>query len=437
MADLRAEQRRGDTIVPHEFVLRHVNVLDETGGFEGPRDVRVKDGIVAEVGSALANDGTSYDLDGLFLMPGMFDCHAHLGLFTLDMLEAMRTPISRWALEAAKTARVVLESGVTFVRDAGGIDAGIRDAIRDNLTVGPRAQIAIVMLGQTGGHSDGFLYGPGLEVSTGYIFPEYPGRPRYRVDGVDAMRETVRRVLRAGADWVKLATTGGFLSPLDDPRAPELTPEEIQVAVYEAARKGKSVLAHAMGGEGVDNAISAGVRSIEHGVFLSEAQAHSMANADCFLVPTLAIAHDGLRLAEAGKLPPVSAQKALGIRDIIGDCVQIARQAGVKIATGADFVSREQHGRNLEEIFLLRKCGLTASEALLAATINGAELCGVDDRYGRIAPGYVFDAILLDEEPSGNLSVFERPGAATGVFQGGQPIVSHPRIAAATSAAST
>jgi imidazolonepropionase-like amidohydrolase len=369
-------------------------------------------------------------------MPGIFDCHAHITVSTVDPLEALRTPLSRWAIEAADNGRRVLEVGVTFLRDAGGMDAGIRGAFADGLARGPRAQISIVMLTQTGGHADGFLPGAGIELSTSYIFPDYPGRPPYLVDGADEMRRTVRRILRAGADWIKLATTGGVMSPTDDPERAELTLEEIEIAVAEAARHGKFVLAHANAGEGLDNAVRAGVRSIEHGVYLNEGQAAAMAKKGCFFVPTLAIARDVMRMADAGKLPPYAAAKANEMRDRIGGAVAIAVAAGVKIATGADFVTREQHGRNLEEIFLLREAGLTVPQALLAATCNGAELCGVGHLYGRIAPGYVFDAVLLDEEPGGDLSMFDRPGAVTGVFKGGDVILRHPRLATAAEAVS-
>ncbi len=411
------------------FVLRKVNVLDESGGFEGPLDVRVDNGVVAEIGVGLSTDAVSYELDGLFLMPGVFDCHAHVGLSTIDPLECLRTPITRWSLQAGANARTILEAGVTFVRDAGGIDAGVRDAIADGLVSGPRVQISIVLLTQTGGHADGFLAGPGLELSSGYLLPDYPGRPPYLVDGVDQMRRAAREVLRAGGDWIKLATTGGVISPTDDPEGAELTFEEIEAAVFEAARKHKYAFAHANGGEGLDNAVRAGVRSVEHGVYLTEKQAAAMAAAGCYFVPTLAIARDVMRLADAGKLPPYAAAKAQEMRSRIGGAVETARAAGVKIAVGADFVTREQHGRNLEEIFLLREAGLTVEESLIAATRTGAELCGVGDTLGRIATGFVFDAIVLDEEPGGDLSLFDRGGAVTGVFKGGVPVVPHARLA--------
>ena len=154
-----------------------------------------------------------------------------------------------------------------------------------------------------------------------------------------------------------------------------------------------------------------------------------MASRGCFLVPTLTVLDEVMRWAEQGGiLPEYAERKALAVRDRLGAAVEIARAHGVKVVLGSDFIRREQHGNNLAEIPLLHKAGLSVEETLLAATRNGAELLGVADRHGSIAPGYVFDAILLDAEP-GDLSQFARPGAVTGVFKGGEPVVRHPRLA--------
>jgi imidazolonepropionase-like amidohydrolase len=411
--------------------LRGVAVLDPTGSFDGPLDVLVQKGTIVAVGPGRprAADATDIDCTGLFLMPGVFDCHAHVGIGSLDLGRLLDQPISRWALEASVNMRQTLEAGVTFVRDAAGADAGIRDAVNDGVVPGPRLQISIVLIAQTGGHGDGFLRGPGLELASQYIVPDYPGRPPMLADGVDAVRHAVRATLRAGADWIKLAATGGVLSPHDDPFGAEFTFDEIAAAVFEAGRKKRSVMVHAFGGEGVDNAVAAGVRSIEHGIFVTEEQAARMASSGCWLVPTLAVMEDVFALARAGSLPAPSVRKALELEPLVGQAVAIAREAGVRIALGTDSFTRAAHGRNLREIALMRRAGLTAQESLLAATSAGAELCGVSDRYGSIAPGHTFDAILLDEDPS-DTTVFERPGAVTGVFKGGTPVVPHPRLKA-------
>ena len=414
------------------FVLREVCVLDEGGGFGGPTDVGVEQGVVTAVGPNLpAGDGPGVDCAGLWLLPGIVDCHSHLAVSTLDPLERLRTPVTKWALEAAQNARRILRCGVTTLRDPGGADAGIRDAIAGGFVDGPRLQVAVVTLCQTGGHADGYLPGAQVECSADYV-AGFPGRPPYVVDGADDMRRVVRTVLRAGADWIKLCTTGGVVSPHDDGEIPELTEEEIAVAVFEARRKGKGVMTHAFGGEGIDNAVRAGVRSVEHGIFLTDEQAAEMARRGCFLVPTLYAIREVVGWAEqGGVLPEYAERKALALRDKLGNAVAIARAHGVKIALGSDFIRRELHGRNLAEIPLLHEAGLSVEETLLAATRNGAELLGLADRVGRIAPGYAFDAILVDDEP-GDLSMFAAPGAVTGVFKAGVPALVHPRLEAAT-----
>lgn len=409
------------------FTLREAVVLDQSGSFDGPVDVHVRDRRIAAVGKDVAADGPSIDFSGLWLLPGIFDCHDHVAFSTVDMLEVLQTPVSRWALEAARNVRLTLESGVTFVRDLSGADGGLRDAIAAGDVPGPTLQVSVVLICQTGGHGDGYLGGAGLEAT---LAPAYPGRPPYLVDGPEAMRHVVRATLRAGADWIKLATTGGLVSEHDEPLVPELTPEEIEVAVFEAARKGKHVSAHAYGGQGLTNAIEAGVRSIEHGGFLTEEQAASMAKRGCFLVPTLSAMRDCLRWAEQGALTPTQCRKILDFGLDLGECVRIAKAHGVPLASGTDYIKREQHGKNLEELTLMHQAGLTVEETLLAATAGGAELCGVDRDRGRIAAGYVFDAVVLDADP-GDLSGFASPGAVTGVFQAGRAVVAHPRIAEA------
>jgi imidazolonepropionase-like amidohydrolase len=409
------------------FVLRGAYVLDEGGGFSDPLDVEVVDGRVTRLAESLPTDGPrSLDFSGLWLMPGMFDCHDHVSFSSLSAAENLSTPVTQWALEAAKNARLTLEGGVTFVRDLAGSDAGIRDAIERGFVPGPTLQIAVVLIAQTGGHGDGFFRGAGFEAFSGYLMPDFPGRPPFLVDGLDSMRHVVRAVLRAGADWIKLATTGGLFSEHDEPLVAELTLEEIGVAVFEAARKGKGVSAHAYGGEGLTNAVRAGVRSVEHGGFLTEEQAALMAERGCWLVPTLSAMRDVLGFAREGMLTPAQSRKVLGFGLDLGAAVRVAKEHGVRMACGTDYISRQQHGRNLEEVLLMREAGLTVEEALLAATAGGAELCGVAHEYGRIAPGYVFDAIVLDEDP-GDLSTFGQPGVVTGIFKAGVPVMEHAR----------
>jgi imidazolonepropionase-like amidohydrolase len=358
------------------------------------------------------------EFEDLWVMPGFFDCHAHLSCWADDTLGYLQMPVTRWTLEVAANARRLLEMGVTFVRDPGGADAGVRSAIDDELVPGPRLQVAIIALSQTGGHGDGFLPGPGLETPGGFLESDYPGRPPHIADGVEGVRLAARKIFRAGADWLKLCTTGGLLSPgIDHPDEAEFTEDEIRSATAEAKRRRKPVMVHAYGGEGLTLAVKAGARSIEHGLRLTEEQALLMAERNCWLVPTLAVMHELSEMAANCAFSANVTRKVEEIRPQIGEAVALARAAGVRIAAGTDLIT--QHA-NLREIVHLHDTGLSPSEALLAATIEGAELCGVGKELGRLRPGYRFDAIVLDRDPS-DLEVFrtqDRPAAA--VFKNGR-----------------
>jgi imidazolonepropionase-like amidohydrolase len=414
---------------PPDLFVRGANVMDETGGFTGPLDVLVERGVVTGIGRDLS-PGTSQvrlEGEGLWLLPGIFDCHVHTGLSSFDTLELLRTPFSRRVLETADVLRRTLLSGVTFVRDAGIADAGVRDAVAAGYVPGPTLQVSVVAIGSTGGHTDGFLTGPGLECSVDYSLPDYPGRPPHLADGPDEIRKVVRLALRAGADWIKLVATGGVLANWEGDFYPELSFEDLVAAVHEAATRHRPVMVHALGGDAIRWAVAAGARSIEHGVFLTEQDAAAMAARGCFFVPTLAIYDRLVSLARAGQLDPRRATRAIEVGEHLGEAVRIAKAAGVKIALGSDFGHRDDHGRNLSELALLKGAGLSSEEALLAATSHGAELCGVADRLGRLAPGYEFDAIVLGQPPT-DLALMSEPGAVIGVFQRGTPVVVHPTL---------
>ncbi len=412
------------------LVLRAVRVLDEAGGFTGPVDVAVTDGTVSAVGKDLAVRPSHRDVDaaGLWLMPGIVDCHAHPGLPSFDAFELLRTPLSLRTLESAQALRRTLEAGVTLLRDAGGVDAGVRDAVSRGYVPGPHLQVSVLPLGPTGGHGDGFLAGPALDCTTDYTVPDYPGRPPFTVDGPEEMRKVVRLLLRSGADWIKLMATAGVLASGDGMFTAELGAEEMAVAVAEATRRGKGVMVHALGGPAVRAAVEAGARSVEHAVFLTEQDAALMAARGCTLVPTLAIYHELAAHASAGELAGAAAERMAQVAPKLGEAVAIARAAGVPVALGSDFGHRDRHGRNLAELYYLTKAGLTIEEALLAGTAEGAQLCGVAGKRGRIAPGHAFDAIVLDEDP-GDLSCFLQTGAVTAVFKDGVPMSPHPHLA--------
>lgn len=406
----------------NSLVLHGVYVLDPTGSFDGrTSDVVVVDGRITYVGRAapahpeLAHE----DGRGRWLIPGVVDCHAHVTSLSLDMLELLEMPVTRWSLEAGRNAEAMLRAGVTTARDAGGADAGIRDSIRAGIIAGPELLISCTMLSETGGHADGFLSGPGVECTAGYVVPDFPSMPSPIVNGVEGMRHKVREILRAGGDWIKIAISGGVLSGHDEPGHPQFGFDEISMAVVEARRKGKHVMAHAVAGPGITDAVRAGVRSIEHGVLLTEEQAALMAKSGCFLVPTLTVLSQMMEKARAGELSPVSARKALELEGVVGECVRIARDHGVSIALGSDFMTRDQHGFNLVEIDSLHRAGLTPQEALLSATAVGQDLCERGSSYGRIQTGFAFDALILGADPS-DTAVFTDPKTVKSVYRSGR-----------------
>ncbi|WP_405868919.1 MULTISPECIES: amidohydrolase family protein [unclassified Streptomyces] len=365
-------------------------VFDGTGADPAPADVVVADGRIVDVGTDLDGD-THVDCTGRTLLPGLFDCHVHLTLNGIGLLGALQKPFSYQFFEAAVNLRRTLEAGITTVRDAAGADLGVKQAVDDGLVTGPRVQISIGLISQTGGHGDNWMpsgHCAGLAVP-------HPGRPPAIADGPDEMRRTARTLLRAGAEVLKVCTTGGVLSPRDDPRHSQFTPAELDVLVAEATTQGRYVMAHAQGAEGIKNAVRAGVRSIEHGIYLDDEAIDLMLERGTWLVPTLIAPVAVIRAAEAGvQIPDAMVRKAAEVAEVHADSVRRAAEAGVRIAMGTDS-GIGPHGTNLDELPLMEECGMSPGEVLAAATSSSARLLGYDD-LGLIEPGRRADLVLVE-----------------------------------------
>ncbi len=413
---------------PATFTLRGVHLMNADGEFDRSTDVAVSGGSISAIGPGLPLDATAPDVDlaGVWVMPGIVDTHLHAVTHSFDGWEQLSTPYSYRIAETLSALRRTLRAGVTLVRDAGGLDAGLRDAVAAGLSPGPELQVSVVPLNRTGGHGDGFLPGTGWELPTDGMLPAYPGRPPHVADGPDEVRRVVRTILRSGADWLKIMATGGVLSAGSGSFPIEFTPEELGTAVSEATMRGIPVMVHALGGDAIAVALRAGARSIEHGIGLTESDAALMADRGATLVPTLGIyAYLADQAKIPGALPEVARSRAQSAGARLGEAVRIARAAGVPIALGTDFAHRDMHGRNLSEITHLVRAGLTLPAALLAATATGADLCGVGSVTGRLLPGYRFDAVLMDAEPTAD--TFLDPDVVTGVLQAGRVVRAHPR----------
>ena len=405
-------------------------LIDGTGAdpVENATVVIEGDGIVA-AGSGeainLPHDAAVIEAHGMTLMPGLIDCHVHLaGQWGHDLARGLMTPPSLSLLYAVPNARATLEAGVTTVRDAGLTPAGVKLAIERGLFPGPRMLVAVSILSQTGGHGDGFMpcCADFSRMPAGHPLPT--DVPTGITDGVEAMRHKVREVLRAGADWVKLCTSGGVLSAGDSPDSAQFTVDEIAVAVYEAAAQGKRCMAHAQSNRGIKNAIEAGIASIEHGVYLDDEAIAMMIERGVYLVPTLVAPQDVLDIAEAhpNLMPPYAVAKARTMVAAHRASFRAAVAAGVKVAMGTDS-GVGQHGGNARELGLMvQHGGMTPMQALVASTRSAAELLRLDDQLGTVAPGKLADLLIVDGDPLADVRVLEDRDRLALIVKGGAPV---------------
>lgn len=407
-------------------VIRGARVFDGERFVTGTPDVVVEGAEITAIGAgagarveSAASEAPELvevlDASGQTLTPGFVDAHVHLLMESVGDLAAILTPFSLQFYESVRNMRRTLDVGITTVRDAGGADMGLKTAQATGLVAGPRLRISVNIIGQTGGHSD-HLLPSGVEMP---LMSAHPGRPNGVGDGPDELRKVTRSMFRAGADQIKICTTGGVLSPADDPRHSQLTLDEIRAIVEEAQARESYVLAHAQGTAGIKNAILGGVRSIEHGIYLDDETIQLMLDHKVFLVPTLVAPAAVLRTAKSSRgMSERVVAKAEAVVEIHRAAVARAIEAGVRVAFGTD-TGVGPHGQNLEELVLMADCGMSLEAVLAAATSVAAELVAPDLRIGRVAEGHRADLVLLDRPltTAADLAGLDRAVAA--VFQDG------------------
>ncbi|GAB4512877.1 MAG: amidohydrolase family protein [Anaerolineae bacterium] len=383
--------------------------------------VLLEDNRIAAVGKAAAitapEGATRIDVGGGTIMPGLIDTHVHIMFEIMDMREAMTLPFSMRFYLSTQYLKRTIDAGITSVRDAGGADAGMKQAVERGILVGPRMQISITALGITGGHTDGWM----LSGMNYKLMPSYPGMPDGICDGVEEVRKKVREVLRAGAEVIKVCSTGGVLSPTDHPEFTQFTPEELAVMVQEGAyRRGIKVMAHAQGTEGIKNAVRAGIHSIEHGIYLDDESIDLMLERGTFLVPTLLAPLAVVEIGEAsGTMPEYGLRKARETIEAHKESIAKAYKAGVKIAMGTD-AGVMPHGTNLRELALMCDIGMSPMESIVATTRTAAECLGWEDRVGTLEVGKLADVTVSRTDPLRDIRTLQDNANITLVMKDGQ-----------------
>jgi imidazolonepropionase-like amidohydrolase len=366
----------------------------------------------------IPREATVIDALGGSILPGLIDCHVHFLLEYPDIFRGLFTPPSLGLLQAIPRMRATLEAGVTTVRDAAGAPAGLKMAIERGIVAGPRMQVAISVISQTGGNGDAFFP---CCVDLGGPFGRFYDLPDGVADGVEEVRKTTREILRAGADWIKLATTGGVLSPSDVPTASQLTVEEIATAVDEAAAQQKRCMAHAQGSQGIKHALLGGVASIEHGMYLTDELIDLMIEKEVYLVPTLVAPLAVIEFAQAHPdlLSPLVAAKATGVIEAHKQSFRRAVEAGVKIAMGTDS-GVGKHGENALELVLMVENGMTPMQAIVASTATAAQLLHLENQLGTLEVGKLADIVVVDGDVLEDISKIADPANVKLVLKGGQ-----------------
>jgi imidazolonepropionase-like amidohydrolase len=346
------------------------------------------------------------DLGDATLLPGFIDAHVHLSNESSknwyeDWYDGLMRFPAEQAMYAAHYAKVTLEAGITTVRDLGSSDyisLGLRNAIKDGIVPGPRMLIVNYNVGSTGGHADQDPVPPQRIAVAGPL--------QGVCNGPEQCREAVRYQIKYGADAIKFMPSGGVLSLSDPVDNVQLTQEEMNAIVSEAHAWKRKVAAHCHGDQAAKMAIAAGVDSIEHGSFLKDETLLEMKRKHVYLVPTLfASAWTGQYV---DNFPPVIAAKARAASLASHQMFQHAAKLGVPIAMGTD-AGVEPHGLNAREFSLMTQGGLSASQALLAGTANGADLLGIADQTGTLQAGKYADIVAVAGNPLADMTATEHP----------------------------
>jgi len=391
------------------YLLRNLSLLEpELGRLQPGMQIRIEDGLVAEIGEVLAPGAAEVvDCGGRVVMPGLIDSHVHVMLTAVNTRALEAVPLTLGTARAAASMLGMLNRGFTTVRDTGGADWGLKQAVDEGVIPGPRLFIAGQAIGPTGGHSDPRrrtdVFGRRCHCCNAMAFSMCVS------DGPTEVRKAAREQMRQGADQVKIMMSGGVASPYDPLDSQQFSDGEVAAAVEEARAFGRYVCAHAYTPEAITRAAHAGVRTIEHGNLIDPAAAALMAERGMFLIANL-VAYHAMRerAAEFGMNGEMLAKNDLvidgGLRSL-----EICKQAGVPVAFGSDLLGELQVDQSRE--FLLRREVLSNLEIIRSATTVGAQITRMENKLGTLRPGAFADLLVLDADPLQDLAVFQQQGA--------------------------
>ncbi len=389
---------RGEPVTPGTVILDGSRIV-----YAGPRN-----GAPSTPGADVAEVAT--------VLPGLWECHGHfIGATTPDLERIVTTPPATLVATATADVAATLTGGVTSVREVGGFGIDMHPAIATGTIPGPTIHGAGALLSTTGGHGD--IHGLPLDFvlslgERGMRFTEL-------CDGVPECLRAVRRQLRRNAKVIKICASGGVMSEVDHPIHQQFSGDELRAIVAEARRAERVVAAHCHGKPGIMAALEAGVTTIEHGSYLDEEAADLMLATGAILVPTRLVVAQLLTMEDT--LPRYAYEKGVMIADRHEQALKLAIAKGIPIAMGTDiFVSGPLYGTNSLEIRLLQDAGMTALEAIEAATANGPATLGPQaPRSGILGEGYDADVIAVDFDPLSDASPWGDPDRVTHVWKAG------------------
>jgi len=345
------------------------------------------------------------DLAGRTLMPGLIDAHVHAIAVDAALARLAEQPMTLVSLQAGKVLEGMLARGFTTVRDAGGADGGLAEAVAQGLVRGPRLFPSGQALSQTGGHGD---LRPRTRSVVSCACCEYGAGLARIADGVDECRRAARDELRKGATQIKIMASGGVASPYDPIWNLQYSDEEMRAIVEEAHAWNTYVLAHAYTPEAIRRAIDNGVRSIEHANLIDPPTAARVAAADGFVVPTL-ITYDALhRFGRDLGITEANLAKLADVREAGLRSLEILQQAGVKIGYGTDLLGPMHQHQSRE--FVIRAEAMAPWEVIRSATIVNAELLNRSGELGVVAAGACADLIVVDGDPLVDISLLDGQG---------------------------